>query len=547
MTTEAVGVLVSEEEAMTENSPERGTTSSETDKAASPAAAREQDLMPAEKQHRMKQVHGKGFQSKEAKDGDDTKEVVVQEGAVPKLTPKLSAAPEAPLAREFVPPAPMIPSVSSQQQHPTTPSRHTGYGSSVVQSVDPRDPKYQYQINWGPVQGYPSPRPPSDGFSPVQYHNYPYYVPSPRTSGGVPPSNEVMAPPSPYPFPGYYAPYHYPYPNYNYPYGSPAAAYSPPRPHCPSSPVKTSGYPYFPTWKHDPAKSGVVSPSGKTATILHPQSSAGVGVVNANEAPKPLAADNGVAQESVTDTFVDESETNEFTVNVERLKRYTKSAPPSKPKVSGRKVRKNQQSRQRAQQKRQKIEAIESKPSELRTEQEQAMLDRFHKDRDRKNNRSKDRAQEKKEEMERILAKPEAKRTKIEMAFLKQVQQARKRKNEGDRLRRVRLRQLGFSAKESKPGISARGPLPHHLAAQQQGSTNVQYPYSPGMEHYPTPSPYYAPTGYPPYHHPYPPVSYYGGLEQGAENPPSVPFDSTPSPPEYSEHMKTEETTVEKV
>jgi hypothetical protein len=50
----------------------------------------------------------------------------------------------------------------------------------------------------------------------------------------------------------------------------------------------------------------------------------------------------------------------------------------------------------------------------------------------------------------------------LEVQFLDSALESKKRKNDGDRLRRQRLKELGFSAKHVvKPGISARGPLPH--------------------------------------------------------------------------------------
>jgi hypothetical protein len=80
----------------------------------------------------------------------------------------------------------------------------------------------------------------------------------------------------------------------------------------------------------------------------------------------------------------------------------------------------------------------------------------------------------KKAEIERILRIPEPERTNIQANFLEQMLYAKKRKNEGDRLRRKRLKELGFqpSINTGKIGLPSRGPIPMAFAASTTTSSS---------------------------------------------------------------------------
>ena len=328
------------------------------------------------------------------------------------------------------------------------------------------------------------------------------------------------------------------YPTYGYGYG-----YGfPPNP---TSPTQANAYPYV------PLEQGEGQPAESARTFVSPGKPIAESPEDAKEQQKTLVKygnpESGSTNPDPSNT-IHVSQKSE-SVSVERLKRCTKSTPPTKPGVSELKGRKNQLGRQRALSRKRRIEIIEAKPAQYRTEEERSLLEAYYLNRDRKNDRSKERALEKKEEMERILAKPTSQRTNIEVAFLEQALEAKRRKNEGDRLRRERLKELGFKTKVSKPGVPARGPLPSHLAAQRKASSEASHTLSPpyGTAHYPTPSPHFTPLGYSSY--PFPPVPYGASWEPGApsfENPHFLPGDATPSPPKHfeAEEMKGEEAIV---
>lgn len=144
------------------------------------------------------------------------------------------------------------------------------------------------------------------------------------------------------------------------------------------------------------------------------------------------------------------------------IKIYVKQRGQASEEVMARRARKNAQSRARAMKHRQYVAAIEAKdPSEM-TPEEQLIWDTHQMRRKRKNDRSRERALEKKAEIDRLLQKSVNGRSKIEKHFLENALGAKRRKNEGDRLRRQRIKELGLATKggDTKPGISARGPLP---------------------------------------------------------------------------------------
>jgi hypothetical protein len=105
------------------------------------------------------------------------------------------------------------------------------------------------------------------------------------------------------------------------------------------------------------------------------------------------------------------------------------------------------------------------------TPEEIDMMERSETARERKNRRSHESHTEKKNEIDRILSRTPELRTPIEMKFLEQELSAKRRKNEGDRLRRLRLKELGYapSRNTGKIGVPARGPIP----ANYQGASGA--------------------------------------------------------------------------
>lgn len=204
-----------------------------------------------------------------------------------------------------------------------------------------------------------------------------------------------------------------------------------------------------------------------------------------------------------------------------RIRNYVRAPSSSDP----RRVHKNQRARARAEKERQRVEVIMVKPEDERTEEEQALLDKFEERRASKNNRSRERAIERKEMLDKILSKADKKRTKAERQFLVEHLSRKKRKNEGDRLRRNRLKMLGLKSREGGIKVTARGPLPPGVAIAH--------------EHYPPPPLYpphpmgywdaggYPPMGYPTAHHP---MATPAKLAENSVKPKS-------SPPEHTESV----------
>ena len=195
-------------------------------------------------------------------------------------------------------------------------------------------------------------------------------------------------------------------------------------------------------------------------------------------------------------------------VSPSRIKVYVKPRVQASQEVMDRRSRKNAQSRSRAAKFRVRVGEIERKPPEERTEEEKSIYEQYQSRRQRKNDRSRERALEKKEEIDRILAKPEKKRTRIEVSFLESALNSKKRKNEGDRLRRQRLKELGLSPKGNvgKPGITARGPLPHEYTDRLVQGGFIPPPPGYVPPHMMPPPPHYqghphnSPPGGPPTH-----------------------------------------------
>jgi hypothetical protein len=323
-----------------------------------------------------------------------------------------------------------------------------------------------------------------------------------------PPAQSVQHhPPMP---PPYFGPPHAssygPYPPY-YPYhpGPPPPYYSygpPPPPHMmhmgyygPRPPPPPHGHP--PPYGH-PHAYPVVSPHRPAARS---------GKRTAKEGD-----DNDVLEENVS--AVEPASSTHIHAHV-----YYKPAMATTPDVLARRARKNEQSRTRAENLKMKVQEIAEKPEAERTEEEEQVFKRFEDRRSKKNMRSRERAMEKTEVISTVLSKPESRRTKIEKQFLARNMSAKSRKNEGDRLRRQRLKQLGLdrqSGRSSKPGISARGPLPpdlRHLetttpprgtVAAEQTQDHAMKPGAPPPPYSYPPYLVSPPGAYPPYGHPPP-------------------------------------------
>jgi len=76
------------------------------------------------------------------------------------------------------------------------------------------------------------------------------------------------------------------------------------------------------------------------------------------------------------------------------------------------------------------------------TDEERLLLKHFERKRQQKNNRSKQREKEQKERVQYILSKPLFERTQEERSFVESYQQTKRLKNQGDRIRRLRNKQL---------------------------------------------------------------------------------------------------------
>jgi hypothetical protein len=90
------------------------------------------------------------------------------------------------------------------------------------------------------------------------------------------------------------------------------------------------------------------------------------------------------------------------------------------------------------------------KSSSYKTPQDEKFIRKFEEKRHKKNTRTRQRVAEKRAQIETILAKPEAERSSQERDLLKIAAAKRARKNENDRLRRVRLKEMGLKSKPSR-------------------------------------------------------------------------------------------------
>jgi hypothetical protein len=127
-----------------------------------------------------------------------------------------------------------------------------------------------------------------------------------------------------------------------------------------------------------------------------------------------------------------------------------------------RRERRNAGARANAATKRALVEELAERDHSQMTKEEIGLMEKTETARERKNRRSHEIHTEKKDEIDRILSKTAEERTAIELKFLEQGLSAKRRKNEGDRLRRLRLKELGYPASRNtgKIGVSARGPIP---------------------------------------------------------------------------------------
>jgi len=110
------------------------------------------------------------------------------------------------------------------------------------------------------------------------------------------------------------------------------------------------------------------------------------------------------------------------------------------------KARKNSQARLRSAMLRSKIMDIKKRQQNLNhneiSEEERLLLKHFESKRQQKNNRSKQREKEQKERVQYILSKPLFEQTQEERSFVESYQQTKRLKNQGDRIRRLRNKQL---------------------------------------------------------------------------------------------------------
>jgi hypothetical protein len=140
-----------------------------------------------------------------------------------------------------------------------------------------------------------------------------------------------------------------------------------------------------------------------------------------------------------------------------------------------RRERKNASARANAASKRTLVEGLSERERSQMTPEEIDLMERSETARERKNRRSHESHTEKKNEIDRILSRKPEQRTPIEVKFLEQELSAKRRKNEGDRLRRLRLKELGYapSRNTGKIGVPARGPVPPNYPGASAASVST--------------------------------------------------------------------------
>jgi hypothetical protein len=291
-----------------------------------------------------------------------------------------------------------------------------------------------------------------------------------------------------HPAPAHYPYAHYPHPHYPYyyPYYPPAAA-GPPPPHGYAWPYPPHhAYPYYPPayYPHPPSGIPTTSKAEKKSSTRHKTSSKKrkkkhdleklekkaimqppavpqkpslppVTTSSAHAQFPPVTSSSAHAQfppvtsSSAHAQFPPRDITLHHDDETHSLSAEMKD--DDNPKNGGeRRTRKNAQSRTRAQRLKETISRIMAKNTEQRTPEEKSKLTTYEERRMRKNGRSRERAMERKLRCDQIRENPEEEWTEEEKAFMADTLVAKYKKNEGDRLRRKKMREGGYSVASTR-------------------------------------------------------------------------------------------------
>ena len=277
---------------------------------------------------------------------------------------------------------------------------------------------------------------------------------SSKKQKSVPPPAHHHPAPAPYPYA------HYPHPHYPYyyPYYPPAAA-GPPPPHGYAWPYPPHhAYPYYPPayYPHPPSVNPATSKAEKKSSTRHKTSSKKKKKKHNLEkkvAMQPAAPPQKPSLPPATSSAHAQFPPRDITLHRsdETLSLSAEMKDDENPQNGGeRRTRKNAQSRTRAQRLKKTIGRIMNKNPEQRTPEEKAKLTTYEERRMRKNGRSRERAMERKLRCDQIRENPEDEWTEEEKAFLADTLVAKYKKNEGDRLRRKKMREGGYSVASSR-------------------------------------------------------------------------------------------------
>jgi len=271
---------------------------------------------------------------------------------------------------------------------------------------------------------------------------YPYYYPyyPPAAAGPQPPHGYVWPYPPHHAYPYYPPPAYYPHPPSGNPATSKAEKKSSSR-HKSSSKKKKR--------KHDLEKKAAMQPP---AAMPH----------KPTLPPVPSSAHEQFPPRDITLHRGDETHSTSAEMKDDE---HPKN-------VGERRTRKNAQSRTRAQRLKETISRIMARNPEERSPEEKVKLTTYEERRMRKNGRSRERAMERKQRCKEIREKSEEEWTEEEKAFMADTFVAKYKKNEGDRLRRKKMREGGYSVASTRSYASSNysvaassslypRPLPH--------------------------------------------------------------------------------------
>ena len=158
------------------------------------------------------------------------------------------------------------------------------------------------------------------------------------------------------------------------------------------------------------------------------------------------------SEEGPDDITADIPSLSEMFLNTDQM-----SQPPSGCRMSvptDKRTRKNELARQRSLKIKEQIEEILQKPETQISSEEARIFHHYEAKRLMKNERSRNLAKGKKLKIMTIRSKPLNERTREEQVYLERAMKAKFRKNEGDRLRRLRAKELSFASGDSSSKLN---------------------------------------------------------------------------------------------